>query len=113
MRLAFFVNDVATEIDEYTTTRLARPRPRVGMRFGTSGSETFRVRGKRWAARGPSPCRRVRQTIEDLQQRPCASSLGVVVGQMLKARGVTVVNDPRSLVRGTRSSPRRSDRDLS
>lgn len=24
MRLAFFVNDIATEIDEYTTTRLAR-----------------------------------------------------------------------------------------
>ena len=24
MRLAFFVNDVATEVDEYTTTRLAR-----------------------------------------------------------------------------------------
>ena len=24
MRLAFFVNDVATEIDEYATTRLAR-----------------------------------------------------------------------------------------
>ena len=40
MRLAFFVNDVATEIDEYTTTRLARPRPKAGMRFGTSGSET-------------------------------------------------------------------------
>lgn len=26
MRLAFFVNDVATEVDEYTTTRLARAR---------------------------------------------------------------------------------------
>ena len=24
MRLAFFVNEVATEVDEYTTTRLAR-----------------------------------------------------------------------------------------
>ena len=27
MRLAFFVLDVATEIDEYTTTRLGRAHP--------------------------------------------------------------------------------------
>ena len=39
--------------------------------------------------------------IEDLQERPWASPLGVVFGQMLKARGVTVVNDPMSLVRAT------------
>ena len=30
MRLAFFVNDVAAEIDEYTTTRLARAAVRRG-----------------------------------------------------------------------------------
>ncbi|HEX3205964.1 MAG TPA: hypothetical protein VHQ68_06980, partial [Propionibacteriaceae bacterium] len=30
MRLAFFVNDVATEIDEYTTTRLARAAAQRG-----------------------------------------------------------------------------------
>jgi glutathione synthase len=30
MRLAFFVNDVATEIDEYATTRLARAASRSG-----------------------------------------------------------------------------------
>ena len=30
MRLAFFVNDVATEIDEYTTTRLARAAAQSG-----------------------------------------------------------------------------------
>ena len=30
MRLAFFVNDVATEVDEYTTTRLARAAAQGG-----------------------------------------------------------------------------------
>jgi glutathione synthase len=30
MRLAFFVNAVATEIDEYTTTRLARAATQRG-----------------------------------------------------------------------------------
>ena len=41
------------------------------------------------------------ESIEDWQDRPWASPLGVVIGQMLKARGVTVVNDPKSLVRAT------------
>ena len=30
MRLAFFVNDVATDVDEYTTTRLARAAAQGG-----------------------------------------------------------------------------------
>ena len=30
MRLAFFVNDIGTEIDEYTTTRLARAAAQCG-----------------------------------------------------------------------------------
>jgi glutathione synthase len=41
------------------------------------------------------------ESIEDLQQRSWASPLGVVFGQMLKARGVTVLNDPTSLMRAT------------
>ena len=41
------------------------------------------------------------ESIDDLQERPWASPLGVVFGQMLKARGVTVVNDPMSLIRAT------------
>ena len=40
MRLAFVVNDVATEIDEYTTTRLARAACQADTRSGTSGSRT-------------------------------------------------------------------------
>ena len=41
------------------------------------------------------------ESIDDLQERPWASPLPVVFGQMLKARGVTVVNDPMSLIRAT------------
>jgi glutathione synthase len=41
------------------------------------------------------------ESIDDMQQRPWASPLGAVFGQMLKARGVTVVNDPMSLIRAT------------
>jgi len=38
-------------------------------------------------------------TIEDMQSRPWASNIGVEFGQMLTARGVTVVNDPVGLSR--------------
>ena len=41
------------------------------------------------------------ESIDDLQERPWASPLGAVFGQMLKAQGVTVANDPMSLVRAT------------
>ncbi len=38
-------------------------------------------------------------SVEDLQDRPWASSLGAVFGQLLVAHGVTVVNDPTVLLR--------------
>ncbi len=38
-------------------------------------------------------------SIQDLQNRPWATSMGVVFGQMLVDRGVTVVNDPVGLSR--------------
>ena len=129
MRLAFFVNDVATEVDEYTTTRLARAAAQADMRSGTSGSVTSssaKATGSSWP--GPTPRSSTRTTrwraswtriqqrdadrivmddldalflrnesIDDLQERPWASPLPVVLGQMLKARGVMVVNDPMSL----------------
>lgn len=134
MRLAFFVNDVATEIDEYATTRLARAAAQRGhevwyvgvgdVEFGGSEGKvvarahaavfeeddtlaTFMERVKESAAE------RVvmddldalflrNESIDDLlQDRPWASPLAVVFGQMLQARGVTVVNDPTSLVRAT------------
>ena len=41
------------------------------------------------------------ESIDDLQGRPWASPLGVVFGQMLKARGVTVANDPMAFIRAT------------
>jgi glutathione synthase len=135
MRLAFFVNDVATEIDEYTTTRLARAAAQGGhkvwyvgvedVEVGDSDSdgqltarahaaefqpddtlETFMERIKeRDAERIVLDDLDVfflrNESIDDLRERPWASPLGLVFGQMLKARGVTVVNDPTSLARAT------------
>jgi glutathione synthase len=133
MRLAFFVNDVTTEIDEYTTTRLARAASQRGhevwyvgvgdVEFGESdGQLVARAHAAEFenndtlesfmkGIKERDPERIVmddldvlflrNDSIDDLQERPWASPLGVVFGRMLKARGVTVVNDPMSLVRAT------------
>jgi glutathione synthase len=133
MRLAFFVNDVATEIGEYATTRLARAASRSGhevwyigvgdVELGESGGQfVARARAAEFNEGDPleSFMTAIREraaerivmddldalfvrceSVDDLQQRPWASPLGAVFGQMLKARGVTVVNDPMSLIRAT------------
>ena len=134
MRLAFFVNEVATEIDEYTTTRLARAAAQRGhqvwyvglgdVELGhRDGQLLARAHAADFAAedtlttfmeriQGRDVVERIvldeldalllrNESIEDLQQRSWASPLGVVFGQMLKARGVTVLNDPTSLMRAT------------
>ncbi len=133
MKLAFFVNDVATEVDEYTTTRLARAAAQGGHEVwyvGVGDIEHAESDGQ-LAARAHGAefdkddtlerfMERIKQrdaerivmddldalflrneSIDDLQNRPWAAPLGVVFGQMLKARGVTVVNDPMSLIRAT------------
>ena len=133
MRVAFFVNDVATEVDEYTTTRLARAAAQgghqvwyVGVGDVGLGESDGHLVARAYAAefdkddtlesfmeriKGRDAERIVmddldalflrNESIDDLQQRPWASPLGVIFGQMLKARGVTVTNDPRSLMRAT------------
>jgi glutathione synthase len=133
MRLAFFVNDVATEIDEYTTTRLARAAAQRGDQVWYVGIGDVELRGGegQLEARAhaaefekddtlESFMERIKErdaerivmddldalflrneSIDDWQERPWASPIGVVLGQMLKARGVMVVNDPMSLVRAT------------
>ena len=133
MRLAFFVNDVATEVDEYTTTRLARAAAQrdhevwyVGVEDVELGESDGRLLARAHAAvfkKGDSlagfmdrvkerDAERIvmddldalflrNESLEDWPERPWAGPLGVVIGQMLKARGVTVVNDPMSLVRAT------------
>ncbi|MGW5237880.1 ATP-grasp domain-containing protein [Monashia sp. NPDC004114] len=133
MRLAFFVNDVATEIDEYTTTRLARAAAQrgheawyVGLGDVELGEADGQLLARAQAARFKrcdtleSFMERIKvgaaerivmddldalflrnESIDDLQERSWASPLGVVFGQMLKGRGVIVVNDPMSLVRAT------------
>ena len=133
MRLAFFVNDVATEIDEYTTTRLARAATQggheawyVGIGDVELGASDEQLMARAHAAefrkgdtlesfmkriKERDPMRIVmddldalflrNDSIEDLQQRPWASPMGAVFGQMLTGRGVTVVNNPMSLIRAT------------
>jgi glutathione synthase len=133
MRLAFFVNDVAGEIDEYATTRLARAASRSGheawyigvedVELGESGGQLVARARRAVFTEGDTLASFMKavkerdaerivlddlhalflrnESIDDLQQRPWASSLGAVFGQMLKGRGVTVVNDPMSLIRAT------------
>jgi len=132
MRIAFVVNEVVTEIDEYTTTRLARAAAQLGhqtwyvgvgdVELGGDGHVVARARaaelerddtlerfmervkehdGKRIVMDDLDAVFLRNESLEDLQDRPWASPFGVVLGQVLKARGVTVVNDPMSLVRAT------------
>lgn len=133
MRLAFVVRDVDTEIDEYTTTRLARAAAELGHETWYVGvgdvelasneghlvaqaraaelrkGDTLATFMERIKERGVEPV--VLETldavflrnesIDDLQERPWASPMGAVLGQMLQARGVTVVNDPVNHVRAS------------
>jgi glutathione synthase len=132
MKVAFLVNEVVTEVDEYTTTRLARAAAQCGHQvwyvgvgdaeLGNDGQLVARastatftkgdtLQGFMGRVKDRSTERVVmdeldavflrNESLEDLQDRPWASQLGVVLGQVLKARGVTVVNDPMSLVRAT------------
>ena len=131
MRIAFVVNRVETEIDEYATTRLAKAAALMGHEVWYIGLGDLRIGepdGEIGAHARPgtaheddtltvfvdrvkeSPAERIRldkldavflrnDSIEDLQNRPWASSLGAVFGQLLVAHGVTVVNDPTVLLR--------------
>lgn len=133
MRIAFLINDIATEIDEYATTRLARAAARRGhevwyvgvgdVEHGESNDQLMaRARAGVLEANdtlaGFMERVQVRESerivlddldafflrnesLVDLPERPWAIPLGPVFGQMLQARGVTVVNDPSALVRAT------------
>jgi glutathione synthase len=132
MRLAFLVRDVATEIDEYTTTRLARAAVQAGHEVwyvGVGDVELLsdeQLVGRAHAAEFKeddtlaSFMERIKEydaepivmddldalflrneSIDDLQERPWASPMGAVFGQMLEARGVTVVNDPTTFSRAS------------
>ena len=131
MRIAFLVNQVETEIDEYATTRLAKAAALMGHEVWYVGLGDLRIGepdGEIGAHARPgiaqdddtltafvdrvkeSTAKRIRMdkldvvflrndSIEDLQDRPWASSLGATFGQLLMAHGVTVVNDPTVLLR--------------
>jgi glutathione synthase len=131
MKVAFLVNSVETEVDEYATTRLAKAAALMGHEVWYVGLGDLRVGepdGEIGAHARPGIARdddtrtafvdRVKESsakhirmdkldavflrndsIEDLQDRSWASSLGTVFGQLLVAHGVTVVNDPTALMR--------------
>lgn len=133
MRIAFLINDMATEVDEYTTTRLARAAARgghevwyVGVGDVELGPDVDQLLGRAHAAeldeddtlesfieraRARDPERIVlddldalflrNESLVDLPERPWAIPLGTIFGEMLQARGVTVVNDPSVMVRAT------------
>ena len=133
MKLVFFVNDVATEVDEYTTTRLAIAAARMEHEVYYVGAGDVRYRSGRSMSALAHVARhsegddltsfleRVQaeeseqvidlaemdavmlrnDSIEDLHERPWASSAGPVFGHMLVQRGVTVVNDPDGLSRAS------------
>ncbi|GAB3921308.1 glutathione synthase [Kribbella albertanoniae] len=133
MKLAFFVNDVPTEIDEYTTTRLARAAVQGGHQVWYvgvgdvdagpgDGELTARARAAEFQDDDTLATFMDRikerdaerlvlddldalflrnESIDDLRDRPWASPLGVVFGQLLESRGVTVVNNPSCLGRAT------------
>ena len=131
MRMAFLVNRVETEVDEYATTRLAKAAALMGHEVWYIGLGDLRIGepdGEIGAHARPGIARdddtltefvdRMKESsaehirldkldaaflrndsIEDLQDRPWASSLGAVFGELLVAHGVTVVNDPTVLMR--------------
>ena len=131
MKIAFLVNRVETEIDEYATTRLAKAAALMGHEVWYVGLGDLRIGepdGEIGAHARPgiaceqdtltafadrmkeSSAQHIRldkldavflrnDSIEDQQDRPWASSLGAVFGQLLEAHGVTVVNDPTALMR--------------
>jgi glutathione synthase len=131
MKIAFFVNEIATEESEFATTRLAKAAAQRDHEVWYVGvgdvdydpDEKLRARGHRGDYKGGDDLKtyldRVQDdeqqgaivlddfdavwlrndSIQDLQNRPWATSMGVVFGQMLVDRGVTVVNDPVGLSR--------------
>jgi glutathione synthase len=133
MKLAFLVNQVETEISEYTTTRLALGAARLGHEVWYVGIEDVDYEpNERMTARAhratdkkmdslasflehvQSEEQRERisldevdavmlrnDSVEDLHDRPWATRMGAVFGQMLAANGVVVVNDPVGLSRAS------------
>jgi glutathione synthase len=131
MRIAFLVNSVETEIDEYATTRLAKAAALMGHEVWYVGMGDLRIGepdGEIGAHARPGTARqhdtltaftdRMKESsaqhirldkldafflrndsVEDTQDRPWATSLGAVSGQLMATRGVTVVNDPTVLMR--------------
>jgi glutathione synthase len=131
MKIAFFVNEMATEESEYGTTRLAKAACERGHEvwyvsvgdldvFPDDGLhalghrahyrddddlKTFLERAQDDESSSDIVLDRFdavwvrNEAVDDLEERPWAASAGVEFGRILAERGVTVVNDPTTLMR--------------
>jgi glutathione synthase len=129
MRLCLFVNDLATELPSYTTTRLAMTAARRGHEVWYLDADAFaldpddHLRAHAWR---PPPATEdadafladastgVRDRLDvddvdvllirndpadDLKGRPWAQTVGLLFGELAARRGVLVLNDPGGLRR--------------
>jgi glutathione synthase len=123
MRIAFFVNDIATEKPSFTTTRLAKAAADAGHDVFHIGAEDFAFSGERIIARahrGPSNSGSLEAFIEDrteeeivvddldvlmlrnnpseeASERPWAQLTGLIYGDLAVERGVLVLSHPGGL----------------
>jgi len=129
MKLAMFVNGVATEKHTYSTTRLAMTAVEMGHEVWYIGTEDIAYgadEGLHAQARRASPRHKKPETFmaavqdakpkridvealhvlllrndpaEDFPERAWAQSIGLIFGQLAVRRGVMVLNDPGGLSR--------------
>jgi glutathione synthase len=131
MKMGVLVNDLESETPFYSTTALVRAARQRGHEVWMLGTDDFvyeddRIRA--WAVKVPNPAgtaheflRDVRaiepdgsfeletldvlllrnNPVDDLYDRPWASSIGLVFGEAARDRGVLVLNDPSGLARAS------------
>lgn len=127
MKIAFVVNEVATEVASYTTTRLAKAAGSAGHDVYYIGTDDFIFDADEavaaHATRAPEPkgslkeyLERVKSTAarkvdlaqldvvmlrndpaDDFLERPYRQSAGIVFGELAAGRGTLVLNDPLGL----------------
>lgn len=127
MKIAFVVNEVATEVTSYTTTRLAKAAGSAGHDVYYIGTDDFIFDANEavaaHASRAPKPKGSLKEYLEsiksaaarkvdlaqldvvmlrndpadDFLERPYRQSAGIVFGELAAGRGTLVLNDPLGL----------------
>lgn len=127
MKIAFVVNEVATEVSSYTTTRLAKAAGSAGHDVYYIGTDDFIFDADEavaaHASRAPEPKGTLKEYLhkvkaagakqvdladldvvmlrndpaDDFLERPYRQSAGIVFGELAAGRGTLVLNDPLGL----------------